>query len=54
MTSTARRPVGARFGAALVVFSLLAAGCSSPAAGPFLDAHGSRATGPSASPAAGA
>jgi Peptidase family M1 domain len=48
MTSTARRtgarsrrPVAARLGAALAALSLLAAGCSSPAAGPFLDALGS-------------
>ncbi|HST67476.1 MAG TPA: M1 family aminopeptidase [Mycobacteriales bacterium] len=49
MTSTVRRPgvrtrrpVAARAGAALAALALLAAGCSSPAGGPFLDALGSR------------
>jgi hypothetical protein len=50
MTSTDRRPggragrpVAARLGAALAVLALLAAGCTSPAAGPFLDARRSPA-----------
>lgn len=57
MTSTDHRPgvrtrrSGAtRLGAALAVFALLAAGCSSPAAGPFLDARGSSAAAGPAEP----
>jgi Peptidase family M1 domain len=44
-----RRPGAARLGAALAVSALLAAGCTSPAAGPFLDARGSSSAGAAAS-----